>query len=130
MKLKDIRIGIPVFYYSKIEASGKRSNAIPTIITSRAFSMCGDFFCDVDCVSGSVLVSHLEKRLIGKKLNKDMKAKVVEGYHGFGSEERNVFMILIKKNMVLLADGKPYWTLHREEAEAKAGKLNEKFSQL
>lgn len=61
-----------------------------------------------------------------------MKAKVVPALQGFDPEEKG-FMILIKQSehgrykSGLLIDGKPYFTHHKEEAEAKALKLNETF---
>lgn len=61
-----------------------------------------------------------------------MKAKAFPASQGFDPGEEG-FMILIKTSQNsqyrnwLVEDGKPYFTQDKEEAEAKALKLNEQF---
>lgn len=133
MKVEEIKIGTPVTYYSTIKGNGEKLNPISSIITSKPWTLGnGEIVCNIDGVSGVVSIALLEKRIIGKNLKQGMKAKVFPASQGFDPGEEG-FMILIKNSensqyrCWLIEDGEPYFTKDKEEAEAKAEKLNEKF---
>lgn len=60
---EQIKIGIPVRYYSWInEEKGTCSEALDTIITSDFWECGNEWVCKVEGISGGAFISHLELR--------------------------------------------------------------------